>query len=82
MKKIKPYVVSVIYIVMGLLLLGATTFMRLDSFWSGMASALLVIGVVRFFRTYRINKNEEYREKVEIENTDERNRFLRNKAWA
>ena len=28
------------------------------------------------------SKNEAYREKIEIEEKDERNHFIRNKAWA
>jgi hypothetical protein len=31
---------------------------------------------------YRLDKNPAYREKNKIELNDERNRFLRNKAWA
>ena len=31
---------------------------------------------------HRLSKNKEYREKMEIEMADERNHFIRNKAWA
>ena len=47
-----------------------------------MGSALLVIGVIQLIRRYRLEKNEAYREKIEIETNDERNHFIRNKAWA
>ena len=47
-----------------------------------MGSALCVVGIINLLRTYRLNKNQAYREKVEIELSDERNRFIRNKAWA
>ena len=82
MKKVKQYLVSIIYVILGVVLIGLGFIEKLDSFWSGMGGAFFVIGVVRFLRTYRLNKNEEYREKVEIEENDERNRFIRNKAWA
>lgn len=71
-----------LYIIAGVILFGLGVFEIVDSFWSGMGSTLCVIGIIRFVRNYRLNKDEEYREKVEIELTDERNRFIRNKAWA
>ena len=73
---------NALYIVAGIILFGLGVFEILDSFWSGMGSTLCVIGIIRIVRDYRLNKDEEYREKVEIELTDERNRFIRNKAWA
>ena len=80
--KIKSYLVSMIYIVIGTILLGLGFAGMVDEFWNGMGSALLVIGVIQLIRRYRLDKNEAYREKVEIETNDERNRFIRNKAWA
>lgn len=53
-----------------------------DAFWSGMGSALLVVSAVRLVGLCRLQKDESYREKVETEISDERNRFIRNKAWA
>lgn len=47
-----------------------------------MGVALIVVGVMRLIRAYRFSKDASYREKVEIEIGDERNRYLRGKAWA
>ena len=80
--KIKYYIVCVLYVVLGLILIALSIFEKVDQFWRGMGSALLVIGVIRLLRNYRLNKSEEYREKMEIEAKDERNHFIRNKAWA
>ena len=80
--KIKSYLVSIIYILIGGILIGLGFAGMVDEFWNGMGSALLVIGVIQLIRRYRLEKNEAYREKVEIETNDERNRFIRNKAWA
>ena len=63
-----------------LLVLGC--FEVVDSFWSGMGAALIVVGALRLIRAYRFSKDVSYREKVEIETGDERNRYLRGKAWA
>ena len=54
----------------------------IDSFWTGMGSALILVSAIRFINIYRYKSNPEYKEKVEIEISDERNRFIRNKAWA
>lgn len=80
--KAKAYVVSVFYIILGLILVGLGFAGKVDEFWNGMGSAFLVMGVIQLIRRYRFNKNEVYREKIEIEINDERNRFIRNKAWA
>ena len=80
--KVKTYFVSIIYIIIGVILLGLGFAGKVDEFWNGMGSALLVIGVIQLLRHYRLDKNEAYREKMEIENNDERNKFIRNKAWA
>ena len=73
---------SIIYIIIGAVLIGLACFEKVDEFWSGMGSALVVIGALRLIRYYRFKKNEAYREKIEIEEKDERNHFIRNKAWA
>lgn len=82
MKIEKRIIASIIYIFLGtvLLVLGFTEV--IDEFWSGMGSPLIVIGVIRMIQFYRFQKDDTYREKVKIEMADERNRFIRNKAWA
>lgn len=75
-------IIYILYLVIGLVLLGLGIAGVVDEFWSGMGSGLLFVSVLRLIRLYRFNKNEDYREKVETEISDERNRFIRNKAWA
>ena len=73
---------AIIWLVLGLPLIGLSIAGLVDSFWSGMGSALVVIGACRLLRAHRLNKNEEYREKMETYATDERIHFLRTKAWS
>ena len=80
--RIKSYLVSIVYLIIGAILIGLGFAGVVDEFWNGMGSALLVIGVIQWIRFYRFNKNEAYREKLETEANDERNKFISNKAWA
>ena len=68
------------YIILGAILVVLGVLEVVDAFWSGMGSALIAIGIIRIVHFFRIRKDESYRERVELEKTDERSRFLRNKA--
>ena len=54
----------------------------IDEFWGGMGTALIFVGCVSLIKQFRYEKNEEYKEYVDVENNDERNRYLRMKAWS
>ena len=81
MKK-KDIVFGVSWLLLGLALTVLSCLETLDEFWSGMGSALMVVGIVRLLRGYRLSRSEAYREKREVAETDERLHFIRNKAWA
>jgi hypothetical protein len=53
-----------------------------SSYFSGMGVALAVVGTLQIIRNLRYRKDKEYKEKIDIEVTDERNRFLRLQSWA
>lgn len=82
MKDKKRIAVYVIYIVVGIALLAAGIAELVDEFWSGMGSGLMCVGILQLIRRWRLRRDDSYREKFEIAQTDERNRFIRNKAWA
>ena len=82
MKKDRRIIACIIYTVIGITLLVLGILEIVDSFWSGMGGALIAIGVLRTIQILRYNKDEAYREKWSVEAQDERNRFIRNKAWA
>ena len=54
----------------------------MDSFWRGMGGALIGVGAIRIFQFVKFSKNPEYREKIETETNDERNKFISLNAWA
>ena len=78
----KRMIYYTVMLLAGLALTSLAFFGKVDEFWNGKGSALAILGAVRLMRGYRLNKNEAYREKVEIAVSDERNQFIRSKAWA
>ena len=81
MKK-RDTIFSLLWLAIGLPLMGLSVAGVLDEFWSGMGSALMVVGACRLVRAYRLGKSESYRETMETFETDERFHFLRAKAWS
>ena len=82
MKYDRRMYLSLFWILVGAALFVCGAMEWIDSYWSGMGSALIAVGVVRIIQIHRFRKDEAYREKMETEKTDERSHFLRNKAWA
>ena len=82
MKTNKRLMLYVVYIVLGLALFVLGCMEYIDEFWSGMGGALLAVAVLRLIRERRLYTDTAYREKLEIAESDERNSFIRLKAWA
>ena len=81
MKKEK-LIVSIIEIIVGGALLISSLFGVVDEFWSGMGTSLFIIGVIFLSKNIKYKTNKEYREKLDIETNDERNKYISLKAWA
>ena len=73
-------VLEVFYILAGgaFFILGMTG--MLDSFWTGLGAALVALGVLRLIQIGRYKNDEDYKENVDIANSDERIRFITSKA--
>ena len=82
MKSDRRMVLSIFWVLLGAALFICSALGMVDSYWSGMGGGLLGVGIVQLIRHIRYRKNEDYREKVDVANSDERNRFLTGKAWA
>ena len=82
MKQNMRVYMNIFWIILGAILIGLSFAGKVDEFWNGMGTALLIIGAIRLLRYHRLNKNDTYRERKELEMSDERNQFIRNKAWA
>ena len=78
----KRFYLNIFYIIVGFALLACGIFEIVDSFWSGMGGALIGVGTIRMVQFVKFCKNPEYREKIETETKDERNKFISLNAWA
>ena len=76
----RRFILPALYILLGAVLITCGTLQVMDSYWSGMGGALLCVGVVRLIQTIRYKTDTQYKEKMDTEVSDERNRFLRAKA--
>ena len=82
MKSDRRMVLSIFWVLLGAALFICSALGIVDSYWSGMGGGFLAVGVIQLIRHIRYRKNEDYREKVDVANHDERNRFLTGRAWA
>ena len=82
MKYDRRMYLSLFWLLLGVVLVVCSMTEVIDSYWSGMGGGFAGVGIAQLIRHLRYRKNEEYREKVDVETNDERNRFLAGKAWA
>lgn len=82
MKFSKRIIASIVWIVVGIVLTICSFFNLVDSYWSGMGTALLIVGILQVIRFIRYLKNPSYKEAVDTNAQDERNRFIAMKAWS
>ena len=54
----------------------------IDEYWSGMGTALVIVGALMLVRQIRYRLDETYKENVDVEVNDERNQYIRIKAWS
>ena len=82
MRSNKRLIASIVEIVLGAILLVCNLAGLLDEFWSGMGVALIVVGGLLLLRQIKYKTNESYRESVDVEVNDERNKYISMKAWS
>ncbi len=78
----KRYIASMVEILLGTALLVTGCFDAIDEFWSGLGGGLLIIGILQLIRQIRYQGNTAYRETVDTERNDERNKYLSMRAWS
>ena len=78
----KRLIAFIVEIVVGAILLILAALNVLDEYWSGMGTALIIVAIVQLIRIIRYKTNTQYRESVDVEVNDERNRYISMKAWS
>ena len=78
----KRLIASIVEIILGIALWVCGIFGIIDSYWSGAGAGLIGVGIVFLIRSIRYKRDPEYKEEYDIEMTDERNKFIRLKAWS
>lgn len=78
----KRLFLSIFWVILGAVLLILAVTEKLDSRYAGMGGGLLVVGALQIARNLRYRRDPAYREKIDTEVSDERNRFLRMKSWS
>lgn len=79
----RKILVSLLWVIIGITLIILDIIGVIDNpIYSGMGGGLLVVGAMQIYRNLKYHNNEEYKEKIDIEYSDERNRYIRMKAWS
>lgn len=82
MRRDKDIAFSIFCVVLGAVLMIASYAGKLDTYWSSMGTAVFVVGAIQIIRWCRYRTDGAYKEHVDTEAKDERNRFIAARAWA
>ena len=82
MKNSKRLIACIVEILLGVALTVCGALGIVDSYWSGMGTALVVVGGLFLVRQIRYRTDKTYQENVDVEVNDERNKYLSMKAWS
>ncbi len=79
----KKLAINICLMLTGILLWGLTFSGKLPSgYWDTLGVTLAVIEALQIARNLRYRKDTEYKKKIDIEFSDERNSYIRLKAWS
>lgn len=79
----KRLALSIFWIVLGVVLLGLSVAEVIDStYYGGMGGGFIAVGILQVMRNLKYRRDPEYREKIDVEVSDERNKYLRMQSWS
>lgn len=79
----RKLILSVIYIIVGIVLLVLSILEQIsDPIYSGFGGALIAVGILQLVRNIKYQTNPEYKQQIDIAANDERNKGIRERAWA
>lgn len=79
----RKLIISIIWIVLGIVFVALDVIgIAPDSAFTAIGVAWIIVGALQIYKNIKYHTNEDYKERVDIASTDERNRFIRMKAWS
>ena len=78
----RRFISNIIELVIGSALIIFGSINVIDSFWTGMGAALIIVSILQLIRQIRYKTDKKYKEDVDVASKDERNRFISTKAWS
>ena len=78
----KRMIASIVEIILGFALWICSAIGMIDSYWGGMGGGLMGVGIIFLIRSIRYKRDPEYKEEYDVEMNDERNKYIRLKAWS
>lgn len=79
----KKLVLSIFWVLVGAALIALSVMEVLNSsMYAGLGGGLFAVGLLQIARNIKYRKDPTYREKIDTEANDERNRYLRMKSWS
>jgi hypothetical protein len=82
MKNNKRLIANIVELVVGVILSACGYAGIIDAYWSGMGTALVIVAGLMLVRQIRYKTSTSYKEEVDVNVNDERNKYLRMKAWS
>ncbi len=72
----KRFIAYIVLFALGVGLIIAGGMELVDNYWSGFGGGIAAVAAARFLMMLRYKNNEAYRQKVNVETKDERNKFI------
>ena len=82
MNQNKRLIAQILKIALGIALAACGYAGIIDDYWGGMGAAIAIVGSLMLFRQIRYKTSNSYKEEVDVQTNDERNKYLRIKAWS
>lgn len=82
MKYGKNFIINIIYIILGTTLIITSAMGIIGDIYLGFGCGITAVGIVQLIQKIRYITNKDYKEKVDIETNDERNKYISLKAWS
>ena len=73
---------NVLEILLGAGLLIGNAIGHVNEYWSGLGTAMIVVGSIFLWKQFRYRTDKAYKEAVDTQNNDERNRYISLKSWS